>query len=71
MSASSRIGVAIAGALTSIVIARLLGPSGAGAYFVAQSLILVLTVATTLGVEHGIVYFVSSGEWGARPAYRS
>ena len=69
MTAVGKVGVAAAVALTAIAIARLLGPSGSGAYFVAQSLILLLTVATTLGIEHGIVYFVSSGRWDARSAF--
>jgi O-antigen/teichoic acid export membrane protein len=69
MAAASRIGVTVAGALTTIIVARLLGPSGWGSYFVAQSLIVMLMGATTLGVEHGIVYFVSSGRWDPRAAY--
>ena len=34
-------------------------------------MLLLLTVATTLGVEHGIVYYVSSGKWDPRAAYRT
>jgi O-antigen/teichoic acid export membrane protein len=71
MSAASRITVAVTGAAATILVARLLGPEGAGGYAIAQTLILVLTVATTLGVEHGIAYYVSSGRWAAAPAYRS
>jgi len=70
MSAASRIAVAVTGAATTIVIARLLGPAGSGAYAVAQTLIIMLTVVTTLGVEHGIAYYVSSGRWSARAANR-
>lgn len=70
MSGVSRVAVAVTGAITTILIARLLGPSGAGAYAVAQTLIIMLTVATTLGVEHGIAYYVSSGRWSARHAHR-
>jgi O-antigen/teichoic acid export membrane protein len=69
MGAAARAGTAATGAATTIVIARLLGPSGSGAYFVAQSVILVLTIVTTLGIEHGITYFVSAGQWSARAAY--
>ncbi|HUZ15038.1 MAG TPA: oligosaccharide flippase family protein [Gaiellaceae bacterium] len=71
MSATSRIAVTALGAATTILIARLLGPSGSGTYFVAQSLLAVLLVATTLGVEHGITYFVSSRRWPPRAAYMS
>ena len=69
MTAVGKVGVTALGAITAIAIARLLGPSGSGAFFVAQSLIVLLTAATTLGVEHGIVYFVSSGKWASRSAY--
>jgi O-antigen/teichoic acid export membrane protein len=69
MNAGSRITVAAAGALTTIALARVLGPGGWGSYFVAQSLALMLTVAMGLGVEHGIAYYVGSRQWGARAAY--
>lgn len=68
MAATSRVVVAATGAFTTIFVARLLGPGGAGGYAIAQSLILVGMVATTLGVEHGIAYYVSSGRWPARAA---
>jgi O-antigen/teichoic acid export membrane protein len=71
MSAASMVGATAAGALTAIVIARTLGPSGSGAYFIAQSLLLLLTAAANLGLANGIVYFVSSGNWAARSAYRT
>lgn len=69
MSAASRVVVAVAGALTTIVIARLLGPDGSGGYATAQTILLIGVVATTLGIEHGIAYFVSAGEWQARRAF--
>jgi len=71
MAATSRVVVALTGAATTIFVARLLGPGGAGGYALAQSLILIGMVATTLGVEHGIAYYVSSGRWPARAAYAS
>jgi O-antigen/teichoic acid export membrane protein len=71
MSAVSRFGVAGTGALATVVIARLLGPRGSGAYAIAQTLVQLLVVATTLGVEHGIAYYVSSGRWRAADAFRS
>jgi O-antigen/teichoic acid export membrane protein len=71
MAAASRITIAATGAVTTIAIARLLGPDGSGAYFVAQSVVLVLTVAATFGIEHGIAYYVSSGKWAPRPACRA
>jgi len=71
MSATSRVTVAATGAAATILVARLLGPGGTGAYAIAQTLILLLTVATTLGVEHGIAYYVSTRRWEAAAAYRS
>jgi O-antigen/teichoic acid export membrane protein len=71
MAATSRVLVAVTGAATTIFVARLLGPDGAGGYALAQALILMGMVVTTLGVEHGIQYYVSSHRWGARSAYRS
>jgi O-antigen/teichoic acid export membrane protein len=68
MGAASRIAVTGAGGLTTVVLARLLGPEGWGSYFVAQSLFLMLMVAMGLGIEHGIAYYVGSGRWGARAA---
>jgi O-antigen/teichoic acid export membrane protein len=71
MMAASRIGVTAAGAIATIVIARVLGPRGWGTYFVAQSLAAILLAGSTLGVEHGIAYFVSSARWAAREALDS
>jgi O-antigen/teichoic acid export membrane protein len=71
LASSGRILIALTGAATSIAVARLLGPSGTGAYYIAQSLIVLLTAATTLGIEHGIVYYVSAGAWPPRSAFRA
>jgi O-antigen/teichoic acid export membrane protein len=66
MTAVSKIGVALAAALAMILIARVLGPGGSGAFFLAQSLLLLLTIGVSLGVENGIIYFVGSGRWDPR-----
>jgi O-antigen/teichoic acid export membrane protein len=71
MGAASRIAVTVAGAATAVVLARVLGPRGWGTYFLAQSLVAILTAASTLGVEHGIAYFVGAGRWTAAAAFRS
>ena len=52
-----------------ILIARILGPSGSGSYFLAQSLMFLLTVGVSLGLENGIIYFVGSGRWDPRWAF--
>jgi O-antigen/teichoic acid export membrane protein len=71
MASASRIGVTVVGGVTTIALARLLGPSGWAAFFVALSVVAVLLAATTLGVEHGIAYYVSSATWGPRAAFQS
>ena len=71
MVAASQVVVAVAGSAATIAIARLLGPSEMAPYALAQSLILVLSVLATLGVELGLTYYVSSGMWDARSAART
>jgi O-antigen/teichoic acid export membrane protein len=70
MSALSRALVTLASAATTILVAHVLGPSGFGAYVVAQTLLIVLMVVATLGVDHGILYYVSSGRWSPGSAFR-
>ena len=70
LNASRHIASGIAAAGTTIVVARALGPSGAGAYAVAQAAVAVLTVATTLGVENGLIFRVASGLWEPGDAFR-
>ncbi len=69
MAAGGRVAVTGVGAFATVLLARVLGPGGFGAYSVALSLVLILTAAATLGVEHGITYFVSAGSWSARAAH--
>lgn len=69
--AISRGTLAVTGAGTTLVVARMLGPDGAGAYALALTLLLLSTVAASLGVEHGIAYFVSNGTWAREAAFRA
>jgi O-antigen/teichoic acid export membrane protein len=69
MGAASRILATVAGGLATIVLARSLGPGDFGSYSVAVSLVVILTVLTTLGVEHGIAYYVGNGGWDAHAAH--
>src|SRR5215207_9480607 len=69
MGAVSRVSVAATGAATTILVARLLGDDGAGNFAVALTIVYVLTVLGTLGVEHGIAYYVSAGAWGPGHAF--
>lgn len=71
MSAASRIWVTLAGGVTTIVLARVLGPRDWGGYSIAVSLLAILTAATTLGVDQGIAYFVGARRWEPRAALGS
>jgi O-antigen/teichoic acid export membrane protein len=71
MSAASRIWVTLAGGVTTIVLARVLGPNDWGTYSIAVSLIAILGAVAALGVDQGIAYFVGSGRWEPRPALES
>jgi O-antigen/teichoic acid export membrane protein len=68
MTAASRFTVAATGAATTIFVARALGPEGTGGFAIALTLVVLLTVACSLGVEHGIAYYVASGRWAPRDA---
>jgi O-antigen/teichoic acid export membrane protein len=69
LGAASRLTVAVTGAATTILIARLLGADGAGSFAIALTIVYVLIVLTTLGVDHGIAYYVSAREWAAGSAF--
>lgn len=71
MGAASRVIVAVTGSLTTVLVARLLGPEGSGSFAIALTIIYVLTVLCTLGLEHGIAYYVSARRWAARAAFRT
>jgi O-antigen/teichoic acid export membrane protein len=71
MGAASRITTTAAGAITTIILARALEPEGWASYFVAQSLIVILVAFTTLGIEQGIAYYVSSARWDPGAAFAS
>jgi O-antigen/teichoic acid export membrane protein len=66
----AQVATAATGFLTTIVIARLLGPDGVGAYTVALSLLLILGVLASLGLENGIAWSVAAGRWSPRAAFR-
>ena len=53
-----------------MVVARLLGPAGTGAYGVVLAMLAVMTVVSGLGVGTGAVYRVSGRRWSAAHAAR-
>lgn len=71
MSAASRIWITLAGGVTTIVLARTLGPDNWGSYSIAGSLLAILMAVTSLGVDQGIVYFVGGRSWAPRAAFRT
>jgi O-antigen/teichoic acid export membrane protein len=56
--------------LLSLVIARALGPSGAGAFNLVQTALLMLVLFSSLGIENGIMFHVGGGRWPAPAALR-
>ncbi len=54
----------------SLVIARMLGPSGTGAYNLVQTALLMLALFASLGIENGIMFHVGGGRWNAAAALR-
>jgi O-antigen/teichoic acid export membrane protein len=67
---SSSFVTAAAGGLMGVVVARLLGADGAGAFNVVISALFILTVFSTLGIEIGLSYFASGPRWHAGDALR-
>lgn len=60
-----------AAGITSVAIARLLGPSGTGTLALAVTLITLATTLFSLGLRAGIIYRVSRGGWAPADATRS
>lgn len=69
MGAVSRVSVAVSGAATMVFVARLLGKDDTGTFALALAVINMLTVLTTLGIEHGVAYYVSNRRWRPRDAF--
>ena len=69
-SAGSQLITAAAGSLTTLAVAAILGPGGAGEYAVALALYLAVFTISTAGLQTGIAYAVSSGRWSPRSAFR-
>ena len=69
LSTGGQVVVAVSGALAMVVVARLLGPDGAGAYAIAISLTMLLVTLGSAGLDAGITYYVGSGRWAPWPAF--
>jgi O-antigen/teichoic acid export membrane protein len=64
----SQVITAVTGALTTLLLARILGPAGAGAYAIALTLTLGLMTLGTLSLQNGISVLVAGGRWSPRTA---
>lgn len=69
-ASAAQVTTALALGAASIVVARLLGPEGAGAYGVVASGVVLLITLGSFGLGVGITYSVSHGRWPAGAALR-
>jgi O-antigen/teichoic acid export membrane protein len=69
LNAGGQAVAAVAGALTTVVVARMLGPDGAGAFAIALTLLALLTTVGAAGLDAGITYLVGSGAWSPWRAF--
>lgn len=56
--------------LMGVVIARVLGPAGAGGFSILLAVLLLTTFVSTLGVDLGISYYVGARRWPPGEALR-
>jgi stage V sporulation protein B len=70
ITTASQIASAIAGGITAVVIARVLGPSGTGVYNVVVATVAILTVIFAVGLDIGTTYFVGGRRWNSGNAAR-
>jgi O-antigen/teichoic acid export membrane protein len=70
MAGVSQAAVTVGGALTSIVIARLLGASGTGTFNLALSALLIMGAFANLGIPNGVSYYVGNRTWRPGDALR-
>jgi O-antigen/teichoic acid export membrane protein len=68
--ALAQIGTIAAAAITSVIIARKLGPHGTGVFALIGSFVDVIVMVVGLGLAQGITYTVSHGQWSVRTALR-
>lgn len=66
----SNVVTAAGGGLIGVVVARALGPGGAGSFNVVLSAVVILQVFSTLGLEVGVSYYVGGGRWPPADALR-
>jgi PST family polysaccharide transporter len=57
-------------ALTSIIVARILGASGIGTFAIANALLLVVTIICEVGLPQALAYYAGRDEWSGGPLAR-
>lgn len=65
-STASQVATLVTAAVTSVLIARILGPDGLGAFALAASLAGASVLVVGMGVKQGIIVLVGSGDWPRR-----
>jgi O-antigen/teichoic acid export membrane protein len=63
LAAIARVSFVLGGAVVTILVARMLGPAGSGAYLVISSLLFTLLTLLTLGIEVGASWLLASRRW--------
>ena len=71
LAAIARVSFVLGGAVVTILVARLLGPSGSGAYLVISSLLFTLLTLLTLGIEVGASWLLAHRHWSLPVALAS
>jgi O-antigen/teichoic acid export membrane protein len=71
INVAAQVATIAAAGITSVAVARLLGPSGTGTLALAVTLVAVSTTLFSLGLRSGVIYRVSRGNWAPRAAARA
>ena len=71
INVAAQVATIVAAGITSVAVARLLGPSGTGTVALAVTLVAVGTTVFSLGLRSGVIYRVSRGAWAPRAAARA
>jgi O-antigen/teichoic acid export membrane protein len=71
INVAAQVATIAAAGITSVAVARLLGPSGTGTLALAVTLVAVSTTVFSLGLRSGVIYRVSRGTWAPRAAARA
>jgi O-antigen/teichoic acid export membrane protein len=71
INVAAQVATIAAAGVTSVAVARLLGPSGTGTLALAVTLVAVSTTVFSLGLRSGVIYRVSRGAWDPSAAARA